>query len=237
MPATAPVRAPLRAAGLASNCTSAATSSSATPRISGSVSVPIADQMPESVLVAWLKWDATPRRRCIVISTTSKSELKTASPAGTRTHQHAGSCRTIHTTVHTKTPKDNPNATGLRHDTGPHHGPPSTRRHHTVERARGHHALPVPPPRVLAGQVLPAKQLAEMKKTVPAEAVGGRYGLGLIESELSCGIRIWGHSGGIHGSNSVAFTTTNGRHSLALNLNGDWAGDPEKIIAAEYRGT
>lgn len=89
---------------------------------------------------------------------------------------------------------------------------------------------------LLAGRVLPAKQLAEMKTTVPAEIVGGRYGLGLIESELSCGVRIWGHSGGIHGSSSVAFTTTDGKHSLAFNFNGDWAGDPVKVIEAEFCG-
>ncbi|MDH6439439.1 hypothetical protein M2158_007980 [Streptomyces sp. SAI-144] len=73
-------------------------------------------------------------------------------------------------------------------------------------------------------------------KTVPAEMVGGRHGLGLIESELSCGVWIWGHSSGIHDSSSVAFTTTNGRHSLAANFNGDWPGDPAKIIKAEYCG-
>ncbi|WP_199876180.1 serine hydrolase domain-containing protein [Streptomyces sp. Root1310] len=89
---------------------------------------------------------------------------------------------------------------------------------------------------LLTGRVLPATQLAEMKETVPAARVGGRYGLGLIESELSCGVRIWGHSGGIHGSGSVAFTTADGSHSLAANVNGDWAGDPMKIVEAEFCG-
>ncbi|MEU6228092.1 serine hydrolase domain-containing protein [Streptomyces sp. NPDC047042] len=90
---------------------------------------------------------------------------------------------------------------------------------------------------LLRGKVLPAKQLAEMKTTVAAGAVGGRYGLGLIENELSCGVTVWGHSGGIHGSSSVAVTTADGRHSLAFNFNGDWSGDPMKVVEAEYCGT
>ncbi|MFF3376776.1 serine hydrolase domain-containing protein [Streptomyces sp. NPDC002680] len=89
---------------------------------------------------------------------------------------------------------------------------------------------------LLRGKVLPAKQLAEMKTTVPAEVVDGRYGLGLIENELSCGVTIWGHSGGIHGSSSFAGTTADGKHSLAFNFNGDWSGDPVKVVEAEYCG-
>ncbi|WP_105975272.1 serine hydrolase domain-containing protein [Streptomyces geranii] len=89
---------------------------------------------------------------------------------------------------------------------------------------------------LLRGKVLPPKQLAEMKTTVPAEVVDGRYGLGLIENELSCGVTIWGHSGGIHGSSSFAGTTADGRHSLAFNFNGDWSGDPVKVVEAEYCG-
>ncbi|MGW1717644.1 serine hydrolase domain-containing protein [Streptomyces sp. NPDC002156] len=89
---------------------------------------------------------------------------------------------------------------------------------------------------LLRGKVLPAKQLAEMKTTVNAEVVDGRYGLGLIENELSCGVTIWGHSGGIHGSSSFAGTTADGKHSLAFNFNGDWSGDPVKVVEAEYCG-
>ncbi|UIX34582.1 serine hydrolase domain-containing protein [Streptomyces sp. GQFP] len=89
---------------------------------------------------------------------------------------------------------------------------------------------------LMRGKVLPAKQLAEMKTTVSAEMVDGRYGLGLIENELSCGVTIWGHSGGIHGSSSFAGTTADGKHSLAFNFNGDWSGDPVKVVEAEYCG-
>ncbi len=90
---------------------------------------------------------------------------------------------------------------------------------------------------LLRGKVVPAEQLAEMKTTVDAGAVGGRYGLGLIENELSCGVTVWGHSGGIHGSNSVAVTTADGKHSLAVNFNGDWSGDLLKVGEAEFCGT
>ncbi|WP_329276830.1 serine hydrolase domain-containing protein [Streptomyces sp. NBC_01451] len=90
---------------------------------------------------------------------------------------------------------------------------------------------------LLRGRVLPAEQLAEMRTTVAAEAVDGRYGLGLIENKLSCGVTVWGHSGGIHGSSSVAVTTADGRHSLAFNFNGDWSGDPVRVVEAEYCGT
>ncbi|WP_371659980.1 serine hydrolase domain-containing protein [Streptomyces sp. NBC_00280] len=90
---------------------------------------------------------------------------------------------------------------------------------------------------LLRGKILPAEQLAEMKTTVDAGAVGGRYGLGLIENKLSCGVTVWGHSGGIHGSSSVAVTTADGRHSLAANFNGDWSGDLLKVGEAEFCGT
>ncbi|GAA3883883.1 serine hydrolase domain-containing protein [Streptomyces lacrimifluminis] len=90
---------------------------------------------------------------------------------------------------------------------------------------------------LLRGKVVPAEQLAEMKTTVATGVPDGRYGLGLMENELSCGVKVWGHSGGIHGSNSVAVTTADGKHSLAFNFNGDWSGNLMKIGEAEFCGT
>ncbi|MFI5974909.1 serine hydrolase domain-containing protein [Streptomyces sp. NPDC051452] len=88
---------------------------------------------------------------------------------------------------------------------------------------------------LLRGKLLPARQLKEMKTTVKVTGVpGAGYGLGLIDRELTCGVHVWGHDGGIHGSTSVAVTTADGRHSLALNLNGDWAGDTDAVIAGEF---
>ncbi|MEW1680098.1 serine hydrolase domain-containing protein [Streptomyces sp. NPDC093594] len=88
---------------------------------------------------------------------------------------------------------------------------------------------------LLTGRLLPREQLDEMTDTVAVDARNG-YGLGLMKTELSCGVTVWGHGGGIHGSASEAVTTEDGRHSLAFNFNGDWSGDPGAVIEAEYCG-
>lgn len=70
-----------------------------------------------------------------------------------------------------------------------------------------------------------------MKTTVKVDEIpGARYGLGLIDRKLGCGVHVWGHDGGIHGSTSSAVTTADGRHSLAFNFNGDWSGDSDAVI-------
>ncbi|MBT2677296.1 beta-lactamase family protein [Streptomyces sp. ISL-14] len=90
---------------------------------------------------------------------------------------------------------------------------------------------------LLRGRLLPPRQLTEMKTTVKLEeAPQAGYGLGLIDRRLSCGIHVWGHSGGILGSVSEAVTTPDGRHSLAFNFNGNWAGDTDAVIEAEFCG-
>ncbi|MFE8949099.1 serine hydrolase domain-containing protein [Streptomyces sp. NPDC007856] len=89
---------------------------------------------------------------------------------------------------------------------------------------------------LLGGKILPSHQLKEMKTTVEIKdsSYPGRYGLGLMETPLSCGVQVWGHDGGIHGSVSMAITTEDGRHSLALNSNGDWAGDGRAVAEGEF---
>ncbi|MFD6353043.1 serine hydrolase domain-containing protein [Nocardia tengchongensis] len=54
---------------------------------------------------------------------------------------------------------------------------------------------------LLAGKLLPAAQLVEMKKTVPWDRgePGSGYGLGLIRHASSCGKEVWGHGGSIPG--------------------------------------
>ncbi|MGW1872220.1 serine hydrolase domain-containing protein [Streptomyces sp. NPDC001975] len=87
------------------------------------------------------------------------------------------------------------------------------------------------------GKLLAPHQLKEMKTTVPVPGVpDSAYGLGLIDHTLSCGVHVWGHEGGIHGSTSTAATTADGRHALAANFNGDWAGDPGTVLDAEFCG-
>ncbi|MFG2356146.1 serine hydrolase domain-containing protein [Streptomyces sp. NPDC048521] len=88
---------------------------------------------------------------------------------------------------------------------------------------------------LLRGKLLPAAQLKEMKTTVKVDgAPNTGYGLGLMDRTLTCGVHIWGHDGGIHGSVSSAVTTADGRHSLAANFNGDWAGDMDAVLEAEF---
>ncbi|MFD3587537.1 serine hydrolase domain-containing protein [Streptomyces sp. NPDC058683] len=90
---------------------------------------------------------------------------------------------------------------------------------------------------LLRGKLLAPRQLKEMKTTVPVPgASNSAYGLGLIDHTLSCGVHVWGHDGGIHGSASTAVTTADGRHALAVNFNGDWAGDPGAVLDAEFCG-
>ncbi|MFI5935806.1 serine hydrolase domain-containing protein [Actinoplanes sp. NPDC051494] len=65
---------------------------------------------------------------------------------------------------------------------------------------------------LLAGELLPAAQLAEMRKTVPAELFpGARYGLGLISFPLTCGGLAWGHGGDIPGYETRGGVTEDGR--------------------------
>jgi D-alanyl-D-alanine carboxypeptidase len=89
---------------------------------------------------------------------------------------------------------------------------------------------------LLRGELLPPEQLKEMKTTVPSSRDTSRYGLGLVDRKLGCGVHVWGHDGGIYGSNSDAVTTEDGRHSLAVNFNGDWSGSTDAIIEAEFCG-
>lgn len=90
---------------------------------------------------------------------------------------------------------------------------------------------------LLRGKLLPPEQLKEMKTTVKVDEIpNAGYGLGLIDRELSCGVHVWGHDGGIHGSTSSSVTTADGRHSLSFNFNGDWSGDSDAVIEGEFCG-
>ncbi|WP_280717001.1 serine hydrolase domain-containing protein [Kitasatospora sp. MAP5-34] len=66
---------------------------------------------------------------------------------------------------------------------------------------------------LLGGRLLPAAQLAQMRTTVPADAVGPgtRYGLGLMSRPLSCGGLYWGHGGTIPGYETAGGATDDGR--------------------------
>ncbi|MES5820784.1 serine hydrolase domain-containing protein [Streptomyces sp. RG80] len=76
---------------------------------------------------------------------------------------------------------------------------------------------------LLGGRLLPADQLADMRRTVAADPdrlwPGARYGLGLISSPLRCGGLWWGHAGTVPGGHR-AFTAVgpDGR-GVAVALN------------------
>ncbi|GHF30717.1 D-alanyl-D-alanine carboxypeptidase [Streptomyces mashuensis] len=95
---------------------------------------------------------------------------------------------------------------------------------------------------LVGGKLLPAKQQKELLTAVPTgpggESAGAAgYGLGLMRAKLSCGTSVWLHTGGIHGSSTLAASTDDGRHTTAFNLNGDWLGDLGALVEAEYCGT
>lgn len=88
---------------------------------------------------------------------------------------------------------------------------------------------------LLTGELLPRRQLAEMRTTVRA-GQGDRYGLGLTERRLPCGVTVWGHDGSIHGSVSSVYATVDGRHTAAFHINGDWTGGTQRLTEAEFCG-
>ncbi|MEU3958029.1 serine hydrolase domain-containing protein [Streptomyces achromogenes] len=76
---------------------------------------------------------------------------------------------------------------------------------------------------LFTGRLLPAPQLAEMRRTVDADPdrlwPGARYGLGLISSPLSCGSTWWGHAGTVPGGHRALVATGPGGRTVAVALN------------------
>lgn len=65
---------------------------------------------------------------------------------------------------------------------------------------------------LLAGRVLAAAELEQMRDGVPMDPESGMvYGLGLGSVRLPCGAEYFGHSGGIHGYYTVSGATVDGR--------------------------
>ena len=71
---------------------------------------------------------------------------------------------------------------------------------------------------LLDGRLLPAAQLAEMRRTVKAPDFepdpGWRYGLGLARHRLSCGPVAWGHGGDIQGFETRNLVTDDGQWAV-----------------------
>ncbi|MER6317787.1 serine hydrolase domain-containing protein [Streptomyces sp. NPDC001581] len=73
---------------------------------------------------------------------------------------------------------------------------------------------------LLGGKLLPARLLDAMITVTPTDATNTRfYGLGLRRYDLSCGTSVYGHTGTVQGFYTYAFSTRDGRRSLAAMAN------------------
>ncbi|MFD5309680.1 serine hydrolase domain-containing protein [Streptomyces ardesiacus] len=92
---------------------------------------------------------------------------------------------------------------------------------------------------LLDGRLLPARQLAKMKQTVPVSAEvqqlwpGGRYGLGLVERPLSCGGTYWSHEGGDGGYITLNGVTDDGRRSAVVSMSEARGDTPQHMMEQE----
>lgn len=90
---------------------------------------------------------------------------------------------------------------------------------------------------LLKGDLLPRKELDEMRKTVDTKGEmmpGVEYGLGIASTPLTCGGRYWGHGGDIHGYETRGGVTVDGRaFSVAVTaLPGTFQDTPEEAEKA-----
>lgn len=73
---------------------------------------------------------------------------------------------------------------------------------------------------LVRGEVVPARELAQMRQTLPVNSSGTvRYGLGLREYRLSCGQRVYGHGGILQGYQTFAVTSADGQRQLTAVAN------------------
>ncbi len=75
---------------------------------------------------------------------------------------------------------------------------------------------------LLNGQVVPPLLLDQMMVTVPQtdNAASFRYGLGLGQIDLPCGVTVWGHGGDVFGYHSLAVKPLDGP-ALSVTVTGD----------------
>ncbi|MGW2898651.1 serine hydrolase domain-containing protein [Streptomyces sp. NPDC001212] len=71
---------------------------------------------------------------------------------------------------------------------------------------------------LLGGHLLPPAQLDQMERWIPS-GTAQAYGLGLRRRDLSCGVSVYGHTGAVQGYYTYAFTSKDGRRSLAALTN------------------
>ncbi|XUM02438.1 serine hydrolase domain-containing protein [Streptomyces venezuelae ATCC 10712] len=73
---------------------------------------------------------------------------------------------------------------------------------------------------LMRGRLLSTAMLEAMTTVTPTDATNTRfYGLGLRRYDLSCGTRVYGHTGTVQGFYTYAFSTGDGRRSLSALAN------------------
>ncbi|WP_327714896.1 beta-lactamase family protein [Streptomyces sp. NBC_00490] len=73
---------------------------------------------------------------------------------------------------------------------------------------------------LMRGRLLSPRMLEAMTTVTPTDTTNTRfYGLGLRRYDLSCGTRIYGHTGTVQGFYTYAFATADGRRSLSAMAN------------------
>ena len=90
---------------------------------------------------------------------------------------------------------------------------------------------------LVRGELLPPRQFAQMRRTVPVNESfqevfpGMEYGLGLMRNELSCDERYLGHSGDIEGVYVWDGVTENARRSVVIHATGKSHEDKKDLKA------
>ncbi|MFC8492674.1 serine hydrolase domain-containing protein [Streptomyces sp. NPDC057235] len=73
---------------------------------------------------------------------------------------------------------------------------------------------------LMSGRLLSPAMMEAMTTVTPTDTTGARsYGLGLRRYDLSCGTRVYGHTGTVQGFYTYAFSTRDGRRSLSAMAN------------------
>jgi D-alanyl-D-alanine carboxypeptidase len=92
---------------------------------------------------------------------------------------------------------------------------------------------------LLGGRLLRPAELAEMRRTVPADPAnpdGVRYGLGLVSVPLP-GVSAWGHDGVVFGYETMSLHSADGRRQVTVALNASHysaPGQPNPVGAALF---
>ncbi|WP_327139491.1 serine hydrolase domain-containing protein [Nocardia sp. NBC_01327] len=85
---------------------------------------------------------------------------------------------------------------------------------------------------LLAGQIVAAPQLKEMLASVPMTGSPFFYGLGIGNTELSCGAQYFGHTGGIAGYVTITGGTREGRAvTIAMTASPDPSPDSMALLS------